>query len=198
MRSCILFLCVLALISTGCTGVTRTVTPEVGSIKSTDARNCGKAIVSKSAKAPELGIHEEMLKEFVGELEMSNMFNEVYYPARRSDKAEYTIEVEFGEQDNTNPLKLMLNSVLIGASLFTLEPFITYDVERVYTGKIDLYRNGILAKSEKSSAKSLYSAKLLSLDTVDSQENKEHLSNTKKSLYKQMVLNINEYCIGNK
>lgn len=185
-----LFMVVMAL--SGCTGTRLQVTPEAPAVPK-PAQSCGTVAVRELTPDRVYPPAGNLTAGFARELVQSGMFEAVYYPSRADDKADLVVEGKFDVVFEPNVGANMARSFAVGLTLFLLEPVFWYEYGYDLKGRVDLYRGPQLARTAGAASRGEMAMKFLSLADVVSLE-QETLDAAARSLYRQLLDDIGEYC----
>lgn len=173
----------------GCTGTNIKISPDLYELKSTYMEPYGviglEEISSNNIYSPA----GNMTGEFSSEIKQSGFTKALYYPLRTGDKVEITLKSKFEVVKDNNKGLLFIKSVLIGLSLFILEPVFWYHTDYVLNGDVIVFKDGKKLLSVKAKTDAVMSLKWLSLGEEDTLE-QETLSKAKKSLFRQLLQSI--------
>ena len=133
---------VILLLSFGCTGARVIVMPDSKSIKRPTTKGCGKAAVTELTAQGNDKIPNELVIAFAKYLEQSGLFEEVYCPIRSTDKFDISINSKFDVQVDSHTAPNMAKAFITGLSWFVLEPIFWYEDSFVFSGHVDITKDG--------------------------------------------------------
>ncbi len=182
------------MLLSGCTGTQIHVNPDPASMQLPPAtRKCGTVAVRELTPTRIYAPAGNPTADFARELVQSGMFDTVYYPSRADDKADITLEGKFDVGFEPHMGANMAKSFVVGFSLFLLEPVFWYDYGYDLQGRVDIYGEKQLIRSVDATSHGEMSMKFLSLAEVTDLE-QETLDAAKRSLYRQLLVKIGDYC----
>jgi hypothetical protein len=180
----------------GCTGTRMLVTPDPNTLQVSVQKKCGSAIIKETYPERIYPPAGSLVPGFARELEKSGLFEPVYYPSRADDKSDTILDSRFDVQFRPTIVGNMAKSIAIGLTLFVLEPVFWYDFDYDLKAEIAIYKGKSLVKTINVQTKAEFDLKWLSLGRGWVLE-AEILKKAKVSLYKQLLIKLNDYCGSN-
>lgn len=179
------------LVLTGCTGIETKVTPDAPSTQRI-YNNPIKAIGVRQHDSKNIAVAGDMSADFVHSLTSNRMADDVFYPSRSTDKTDLNIEVTFESTYDDHAGALAGKSFLIGFLVFLPEPFIWYDFDYSFSGKIDIIKDKRVIDTIDAKTDANISVKWLSLGELEKTQ-KEVIDRAKKSLFSQLQDKLYSY-----
>ena len=186
----IMIIIALMLLISGCTGTKIIVKPDPSSIKPSTEKNCGVVAVKE---AGENFVYSGDVQLFAKELEKSGLYDKVYYPARHDDKVDLILDTKFIGKLTHDKVVGFTQSIIIGLSLFILEPVFWYDYYLDFNGKVAIVVNDNVVDTIESNTHTQMSVKWLSLMSIDNVA-VQALKASSESMFKQIINELNVYC----
>jgi hypothetical protein len=176
----------------GCTGTKMMVRPELAG-EEKHSGPCGSVAVRELTADRVYPPAGNLVPGFADALRESGLAKAVYYPSRPDDHVDYTLDAKFDVLFEPNMGSNMVKSFVTGLTLFLLEPAFWYDYDYRLKGEIGVYRGPVKLTQMQSEAEAQMQMKFLSLGEVQRLEG-ETLSSAKKTLYRQLLTDLNKAC----
>jgi hypothetical protein len=177
----------------GCTGTQMIVKPDPNTIQISVQKKCGSVAVKETTPDRVYPPAGNLIPGFANELERSGLFETVYYPTRPDDKVDIALDSKFNVKFQPNMGGNMTKAFFTGLTLFILEPIFWYDYDYALDAKVDIYSGKSIVKTIDAGTTAEINLKFLSLGQIVNLEG-ETLKNAKLSIYKQLLIKINDYC----
>ncbi len=169
--------------------------PDPGSIEVKVSKKCGIVAIKEVTPDHLYPSAGNIVAGFAKELEQSGLFVTVFYPTRPDDKVDLTLDSKFDVTFNPNLGGNFAKSTFIGLSFFTLEPLFWYEYDYSLVGQIDIHTEKSIGKKIEAETTAEMGLKYLSLFEGETFE-EQTLNSAKLSLYRQLIIKLNEYCIS--
>lgn len=193
MKRLLVLLILATFAISGCTGTAITVTPPPDSLKSNYTGKCGAVAVKEFPTPRVYPPAGNLVPGFANALERSGLATQVYYPARPDDKVDLVLDARFDVNFDANMGANMTKGFFIGLTLFLLEPVIWHDFDYQLEGQVSLLKDKQKVRTINSKTTANMSMKWLSLGEAAKLEG-ETLSQSKESLYRQLLNDLDSYC----
>ncbi len=181
------------LICAGCTGTNLSVHPDPAYLPMNVTKRCGAVAVKETPADHVYPPAGNLVPGFAIALKKSGLAEKVFYPARPDDQVDLTLDAKFDVLFDANAGANLTKSFFVGLTLFLLEPALWYDFDYNLTGKVEVLRGNAQPQTLQAASDAEISMKLLSLGETQKLEG-EALPKTKESLYRQLLLKLNDYC----
>ncbi len=180
----------------GCTGTRMLVTPDPNTLQVSVQKKCGSVVVKEAPPERIYPPAGSLVPGFARELERSGLFEPVFYPSRPDDKSDTILDSRFDVQFQPNFVGNFTKSMVTGLTLFILEPVFWYNFDYALKAEIAIYKGKSMVKTIDAQTKADFDLKFLSFGQATYLEG-EILKNAKESLYKQLLMKLNDYCGSN-
>lgn len=185
----------LALVSAGCAGVRWTVTPAPTSLSMPSARPtpCGAVIVEALPLKHTFKPVGNLAYEFADALEHSGLFEPIYYQ-RMAGEVDYVLRSKFDARYKPPRIMAAVTSVLIVGTLGILAPVMRYTYRYELTGDVEVYKGGEKVNHLTATTQAEVSTTFTSM--LRSSPLTHVLHQAKQSLYRQLIMQLTQYCEG--
>jgi hypothetical protein len=184
----IISLCIILL--SGCTGMHQGVQPPPETLQQKFDQKFSSVGVKEMTADRVYPPSGWLAQDFAREIEASGLAKAVYFPSRPDDKVDAVLEAKFNVVMDPHMGKLMLKSILIGLTLFILEPVFWYDFDYALVGHVEIVKGENRIPIEEKT-NSTISMKWLSMGEAQKMES-EVIKNSKKSLFLQLIEKISK------
>jgi len=189
----LVYVAVLCFIIAGCTGTNMTVTPAPDTLQMTVVKGCGVVALKETPAEQVYPPAGNLVPGFATALEKSGLAAKVYYPSRPDDKVDLTLDARFDVLFDANMGSNMVKSFFTGLTLFVLEPVFWFDYNYNLKGNVAIVRDNARVQTLDAVTDAEMSMKFLSLGEVQQLEGNT-LNKAKESLYKQLLIQLNQQC----
>ena len=175
------------LMTSGCSGTRITVKPDPATLETTFRAKCGTVAVQKN----KTGL---VVREFVNELIDSKVFDKVYYPPKAGAPVDLVLNPIFEVEYDRNPVGASTKAVATGLCIMLPAPVTWYNIDYHLSGQLEVYEAGSKVDTLTAKTRSRMSMKLFSMEEEKALQPKA-LSKGKESLYKQLLIELDKYCM---
>jgi hypothetical protein len=194
--SCLLLGLLLLVFLSGCTGTRMLVDPDPSSLQVAITKKCGNVAVKEIPPDRTYPPAGNLVPAFARELERSGLFEAVYYPSRPDDKVDLTIDSKFNVKFHPSGGN-MPKAFFTGLTLFLLEPAFWFDFYYAWDGHVDVYTGKTISKTIEAKTTANIGMKFLSMGQAQVLEG-DVLKNGSTSLYRQLIIQLQDYCTDKK